>query len=224
MRKALVIALFHFGIAAVATESKTEDDSEKEIEEEFRDAFRSAFSNRSDEVGQFFNQTFGQGGNATEIADRFRTAWQGDSEGVRHFVNETYWNITRVLQGDNPQGYGGVNMEEVTAMISKHRSKSDKIPNTPSDGEHDSVVDKAWNHFKNVFAPSKPVQNKSPEPATASIPAPAQSSHNGLFLMLISLFASVILVFQTTFNRNGFVNKQVYNEPARVPNGYVRIA
>jgi hypothetical protein len=226
MRTILMIGMVCYVVASSKEHDISEKESEREIEKQFRQAFRSAFSNPSDEVGEFLNQTFGQGGDASEIAERFRLAWQGASQGVRRFVNETYWNITRVLEGEKVPGYGEEAMERVSSMISEHKHMGDQLQGDPNETKNRSVVDAAWNYFKNEFSPSKPESSKSSEPVSAAMMAPTGSSwsHNRLFLMVISLLASVILVFQTTLNRNSFVNKQVYNEPSRVPSGYVRIA
>ena len=216
---------------------------EKQTEQDIRDAFTSAFSNRSEEVGQFFNQTFGPGGNASEIADRFKTAWQGASEGVKRFVNETYWNISKTIQGENATS-SGMELLDVSAAVSRYaatapkeptpRTKSDetlkqRAPSDETSTEHHSVLDSAWNYFKSVFGvnpdKAKPVPSVAPKHhPEASIPEPATSSHSGLYLGLIMMMAGGALVLQTTMNRNSLVNKNLYTRKQEVPSGYVRIA
>ena len=208
---------------------RTEKESEKAIE----DAFRSAYANRSEEISDFFNKTFGPGGDADEIGERFKVAWQGASSGVKRFVNETYWNISRTIRGD-PAMNATVSLEEVTARISAsvEHSKSNSGKSSKSKPtykvkiddkqEQGSVLDTAWNFFKSVFGqPTKgdpPMASLSP---TASL-APANAG--GFTLGLLSFVAGFILLIQAGLNRNSMVNKPA--APAsisEVPSGYVRI-
>jgi hypothetical protein len=207
--------------------------TEKESEKAIEDAFRSAYVNRSEEISDFFNKTFGPGGDADDIGERFKVAWEGASSGVKRFVNETYWNISRTIQGD-PVVNATMSLEDVTARISasaEHaQSRSGKSGKSkPTDKvkgddkqEQASVLDTAWNFFKSVFGqPTKGDPPMASVPETASL---APTNTGGFTLGLLSFVAGFILLIQAGLNRNSMVNKPA--APAsisEVPSGYVRI-
>ena len=202
------------------------------MEKEIEQAFKSAYTNRSDEVGDFFNKTFGPGGDADEIGRRFQTAWKGASEGVRQFVNETYWNISQTMRGENltdPQAA----LEDITARVSKQieadhdqkSSKHSKPTAVPQDGskdkDHQSILDTAWNYFTSVFG----VSTKGEPVVAGAAPLPENKPRGGLTLGLITLLAGLLLLVQAGLNRNSWINKPVETPHSRpeVPSGYVRI-
>jgi len=126
----------------------TDHEQAKIIERDMRKAFEAAFSNRSDQMDEFFNQTFGPGVDQYEARERFKQAWESTSHGVRHFINETYTNISRIIQGKNDT----VENEEASVpkraisgpAVIKHDTPT---PNKNKDGSLDSV----WNFFRNIF-------------------------------------------------------------------------
>ena len=218
--------------SAAQDHHKTEKESEKEIEE----AFRSAYSNRSEEISEFFNKTFGPGGDAEEIGQRFKQAWKGASEGVREFVNETYWNISRTLRPED-KPTASSSLEDITARVSRSAEKSrvhsksekheaHKTPDDEKPEEHQSVLDSAWNYFKSVFGVST---KGEPAEAAMSAAAPAISQNaSGITLGLFTLLAGVLLLVQAGLNRNSWINKSATSSAdaplmREVPSGYVRI-
>ena len=80
------------------------DKQQEEHERAIRDSFNAAYTNRSDDLHEFFNRTFAPGGDASQVAKRFQEAWGTASQEVRHFVNETYWNISKIMQGQDNLG------------------------------------------------------------------------------------------------------------------------
>ena len=212
-------ALFSLVCVAVAAA-----DPDRQIE----DAFRAAYSNRSDELGDFFNKTFGPGGDAEEIATRFKTAWQGANEGVKQFVNETYWNISRTMR--SADGADALLASYPVASAAKHHESKHEKP-VQDEPEHKSILDTAWNYFKSVFGVN-PDRNAEPVPSSvsaSSVPAPSasmaapQASHHSTVLGLFTLVAGVFLLVQAGVNRNSWINKQVSGRSAEIVPGYVRL-
>jgi hypothetical protein len=227
---------------------------EVEVEHEIHEAFKAAFSNRSDEVQDFFNKTFGQGGNASEVAERFQEAWGTTSEEVKRFVNETYWNISRIMSGNDSTPKtpsASVSYGELTEKINNYRLQVKASPDSVSGGPgkvvhkpeapHAGVLDTAWNYFKSVFGvnpkatppphQSKSIPNKVDPPSAGLEPSPVDH-HGGLYVGLIAMVAALFVLLQSIFNRNNLVSKQVthsknslsYKPKSQVPSGYVRIA
>jgi hypothetical protein len=217
-------------LISVICYSQDHQKTEKEVEKEIEQAFRSAYSNRSEEIGDFFNKTFGPGGDADEIGHRFQTAWKSASEGVRRFVNETYWNISKTMQGDDETN-PSASLEEIYALVSHtveeaHKKKSSKH-GSPTDApeekvdEHKSILDTAWNYFKSVFG----VSTKGEPPVAGLTQNAVPGPRGGMTLGILTLLAGVILLVQAGLNRNSWINKPVAESPTRsqVPSGYVRI-
>lgn len=203
----------------------------KDVEKDIEQAFKSAYSNRSEEIGEFFNKTFAPGGDAEKIGHRFQKAWKGASEGVRQFVNETYWNISKTMKGEDAFGPAAT-LANISALVAKHIEKSGKKshPGTEkttdekqTSPEHESVLDTAWNYFRSVFGVST---KGEPPVAGAAMTAPVHSS-GGLTLGVFTLLAGVLLLVQAGLNRNSWINKPVDESLPRrkpeVPSGYVRI-
>lgn len=225
--KLLVFTMVAITVIPILSASDAKKGEGKEIEKEFRDAFKSALSNRSDEIGQFFNETFGLGGNASDVAERFVEAWDSAGEGVRRFVKETYWNISQIIERDNSstEATNSSSMELISAGIHKRAEETTKgtvidhreIQFTEEDN---SVVTRAWNYFMSVFGNSTP--NQSSPPVTAALPTqPHVSSHGAAWLGFIISVASILLLVQTA-SKEKYVN--IRRESAhQVPSGYVRI-
>lgn len=195
-------------------------DDPSHTEQEIQDAFRAAYSNRSQEIGEFFNKTFGPGGDAEEIGQRFKTAWRDASDGVRQFVNETYWNISRTLGEPSETEREAMLSSYPSAERSKEGSKPKKPKPEPQDDQK-SILDTAWNYFKSVFgvSPAKP----NSEPASAGSPM-SHKAHNGLFLGLLTLLAGMSLLLQAGVNRNSWINKTAMAASRdSAPPGYVRL-
>lgn len=230
MRQVLLCALVL--LVTVRSEHQREDkEEEKEVEREIHEAFKAAFSNRSDEIQDFFNKTFGPGGNASDIAERFKQAWGSTSEGVKRFVNDTYWNISRIMTANDTDKAvattASLGYDDITARINNYQASSpepgkEKVPAKPKpDSHHGGILDTAWNYFKSVFgvnpkpttAPHKSVPNTVPPPsaASASIPStsPVVPHQGGLYVGIITMFAALFVLLQAMFNRNSLVNKQV---------------
>jgi hypothetical protein len=221
-------------IQAVSSQDhhKTEKESEREIEE----AFRSAYSNRSEEISEFFNRTFGPGGDAEDIGRRFKKAWKGASEGVQQFVNETYWNISRTLRPEDKPN-GSSSLEDITARISlsaseahaHSKSQKHEAHRTPDDEEpqeHQSVLDSAWNYFKSVFGVS--TKGGPPGAAMSASSSMVSPTTGGITLGVFTILAGVLLLVQAGLNRNSWINKSATSSAdtplmTEVPSGYVRI-
>jgi hypothetical protein len=217
---------------------ETPSPTESEIDEkQISDMFKSAYPNRSDEIGSFFNETFGPGGHSDEISSRFKSAWDTASDDVRKFVNETYQNISKIIKAQNETAEVDASMSGISEMIGNydaalHQNKTDHKHegSVKEETPHQSMLDTAWNYFKSVFGVSV---NRSSSPSTAPHPAAGISAnnrsevgHKGVMLGLLTLLAGLFLMFQTTFNRNSLVNKNmVYAESPipEVPAGYVRL-
>jgi hypothetical protein len=248
----LVYAIYT--IAGVNCDTPEQTKEEKELEREIHEAFKAAFSNRSDEIQDFFNKTFGQGGNASDIADRFRQAWGSTSDGVKRFLNDTYWNISRIMSGNDTQvasalGYAIIT-ERIngypTALLAKSTPPVKHDQKQQSDSQHQGVLDTAWNYFKSVFGvtpkPTPPHHKSSPSvnsvpppPATASIPSVESPvpHRGGLYIGILAMAAALLVFFQATFNRklptaaltSPFAKyPPPSSEHSQVPSGYVRIA
>lgn len=192
----------------------THVDPQEEYETAVRKAFDDAYANRTDELQDFFNQTFGAGGNATEVAERFKIAWKSASEGVKQFVGETYQNISRIMSTNTTEVSNELiaslsNMDEIDSRIASY-SAVDENKDTDSTTET-GRLDAIWNYFKNLFGKPK---------ETASMTQPV-NHHTGVYLGLLTMLAALFLAFQTTLNRNSLLNKHVQHE--YVPRGYVRI-
>lgn len=225
--KILAFTMVALAVIPILSTSDAKKGEEKEIEKQFRDAFKSAFSNRSDEIGQFFNETFGPGGNASDVSERFVEAWEGASEGVRRFVKETYWNISQIIERDNSstEATNASSMELISAGIHKRAEDTKKETvshhrEIKSNEEDDSVVTRAWNYFKSVFGNSTPNQS-SPQVNAALPPQPHVSSHGAAWLGFIISVASLLLVVQTASKEKYVTNRR--ESAHQVPSGYVRI-
>lgn len=246
MRQVLLFVVTVFAVAQ-AENQMDEAEEEREVEREIHEAFKAAFSNRSDEVQDFFNKTFGPGGNATDIAERFKEAWGSTSEGVKRFVNETYWNISRIMSGNDSDKpvEASLSYDQITEKINAYQapSKSKKQHETPApQPTHGGILDTAWNYFKSVFgvnpkpkptsSPHKSVPNTVPPPSAALSATTSPVPHQGgLYVGIVAMLAALFVLLQSMFNRNSLVNKQVStkspwisSQPSQVPSGYVRIA
>lgn len=213
-----------------ASEAKPRTDNQGRREEEEKrvgDMFKAAYGNTSDEIGKFFNETFGPGGDSGEISSRFKAAWDSASDGVRRFVNETYQNITQILKGGE-ESTKTASLSSITEMIGSYdaalhqegKNKSRHVEEQKGDEPHLSMLDNAWNYFKSVFGVSTP--------EAGMILPRVETGHKGVLLGVISLLAGLFLLFQTTLNRNSLVNKNVYESSVpgprpEVPSGYVRL-
>ena len=246
MRQVLLVVIAAFALVH-AGNPHDQDADEREVEHEIHEAFKAAFSNRSDEVQDFFNKTFGQGGNATEIAERFKEAWGSTSEGVKRFVNETYWNISRIMSGNDSDKSvattASLGYDEILEKINAYQASSQKVEKhqTPKpEPAHGGILDTAWNYFKSVFGvnpkpsptPHKSIPNTVPPPSAAISATPSPVPHQGgLYVGIIAMLAALFVLVQSIFNRNSLVNKQVSSKSSwqsqqrsQVPSGYVRIA
>lgn len=215
----LVVAL---SVVSTMSEHSNETQEYRESEKQIQDAFKAAYSNRSEELHEFFNQTFG--GDPSEIADRFKESWDDASEGVKQFISETYHNISRVMNGTNSSS------EYPSASLSsgkEYDELKEKLTHADHELEKESpethdMVDSAWQYFKSVFGVD-PRDKKTP---TASMPV-QQTHTGGVFLGLITLAAALFLMWQTSFATSrrtvttGWSKQRMTSE---IPSGYVRLA
>lgn len=236
MRLSSVILLTSLACKSFA-KPETPSPMDIEVDEQrMSNLFKSAYQNRSDEIGSFFNETFGPGGHSDEISARFKAAWDTASDDVRKFVNETYQNISKIIKVQNESSEVVASLSGISEMIGSYdaalnqNKTAHKHERSVKEDTHQSMLDTAWNYFKSVFGVNV---NPSSSPSSAPYPEAGISANNrsevgqkGVMLGLLTLLAGLFLMFQTTFNRNSLVNKNmVYAESPtpEVPAGYVRL-